>query len=72
VEIISGDESGTLKVYDLSADKLKSELPSKNEISIGSLSIAVSAKFLVSCDLAGVVYAYYLENTEHLVPSKPL
>jgi G protein beta subunit-like protein len=58
-------------VYDLSADKLKSELPSKNEIGIRSLSIAINAKFLMSCDSAGFVYPYYLENTEHLVPSKP-
>lgn len=71
VEIISGDEGGTLKVYDLTKDKLKSELPSKNEIGIRSLSIATNAKFLVSCDSAGFVYPYYLEDTEHLVASKP-
>jgi G protein beta subunit-like protein len=58
-------------VYDLTKDKLKSELPSKNEIGIRSLSIAANAKFLISCDSAGYVYPYYLEDTEHLVPSKP-
>lgn len=71
VELISGDQSGSLKVFDLTADKLKSELPSKNEIGIRSLSISINAKFLMSCDSAGFVYPYYLENTQHLVPSKP-
>ena len=63
VEIIFGDEGGSLKVFDLSTGKLKSELPSKTEVGIRSLSIAANAKFLVSCDSAGVVYPYYLQNT---------
>lgn len=72
MQIISGDQAGRLKVFDLVANKLKlkSELPSKNEIGIRSISISSNASFLVACDSAGYVYPYFLEKTEHLVPSK--
>ena len=64
IEIIFGDEKGALKIFDLSTNKIKSEAPTtKNEVGIRSVSIASNAKYLVSCDSAGIVYPYHLQHS---------
>ncbi|KRX06075.1 WD40-repeat-containing domain [Pseudocohnilembus persalinus] len=61
-ELIAGDQAGNIKIYDLTADKLRETITPSPEIGIRSLSIALNGAFICSADSAGTVNQYLLQE----------
>jgi len=67
-ELIAGDQSGNIKIYDLVADKCRAKLAAAPDIGIRSLSMAVNTFCLVAADSAGFCHVWSLKNGEELIP----
>jgi len=67
-ELIAGDQSGNVKIYDLVADKCRAKLAAAPDIGIRSLSLAFNTFCLVAADSAGFCHVWTLKNGEELIP----
>lgn len=71
-ELISGDASGTIRVWDLTANRCCNELVPEGDTPISSVSIAPDASLFVAANFNGGCYFWTPLSSEEYVPKKRL
>jgi G protein beta subunit-like protein len=67
-ELIAGDHSGTVRVWDLAANKCSAELSPEGDAPISSVSVAPDASVAVAANFNGNVYAWAPRSGEGYTP----
>jgi G protein beta subunit-like protein len=67
-EIISGDQAGTVRVWDLTANRCCCEVVPEGETPISSISVAADASCVVASNFNGNVFFWQPRSSEHLQP----
>ena len=67
-ELVSGDQSGTLRVWDLTANRCSNELAPESLCPFSSVSIAADASIVVAGNYNGNVYVWKPRTSDDYVP----
>lgn len=67
-EIICGDQSGALQVWDLTANASACKVVPEGETPISSISVAADASVVVASNFNGNVFFWQPRSAEHLAP----
>ena len=68
VEVIFGDQSGRIRIWDLTTNTTRELFEDQEEIGIRSLCIANNSSKLVAGNSAGICYIWNSSNGEDFVP----
>jgi WD40 repeat protein len=68
VDIIFGDQSGRIRIWNLNTNSVKDLFDDTEDIGIRSLAISAKATKLVAGNSAGVCYIWTSEDGEEFVP----
>ena len=73
-ELISGDEAGSIKIWDLCMNKCRYQLDPfpKEEIGIRSISMAADASSLTAVNSKGNLFIWQINNGEEYIPLKEI
>ena len=71
-ELVSGDHSGALRVWDLAAGKAAAELSPEGDAPISSVSIAADASLVVAANFNGSVFCWRPRASDDYLPLKKL
>ena len=71
-EILSGDEAGYFRIWDLSQEKERISILSDNEVGIRSISVSQNGENIAFADSRGCIQPFYMEKGEHLIKRKPI
>lgn len=69
-ELISGDHSGTLRVWDLAANKCMTELQPEGDTPISSIAVANDASCVVASNYNGSCYVWSPKSSDDYIPHK--
>ncbi len=71
MELISGDQSGNVRVWDLAKNAFRYQVDPVpgEEVGIRSISVASDAKMLVVANSNGTCFVWMLKNGEDFIPS---
>jgi len=72
VELISGDQNGSIKIWDLQANLCAHELVPDEGVAIRSLSVAADGSMLVAGNNKGDVYVWRMDNSRDATSFRPL
>ena len=57
-DLISGDQDGTIRVWDLTANKCRKEMVPEGEVAIRSISVSTDASMMSAANSKGNVYIF--------------
>eukprot|EP00741_Cyanophora_paradoxa_P017726 tig00000203_g17120.t1 len=70
-ELISGDQNGNLRVWDLTADACSVEMAPAGEVAIRSVSTALDGTCMTAANNKGTVFLWTFPRAEKLTPDAP-
>ena len=70
IQILSGDEGGDFRIWDIVSGKARVSILSDNQVGIRSISVSQNGENIVFADSRGLIQPYYMEKGEHVSKCK--